>query len=665
MSARFGQINDLRGRLERIAAGEEDITPPPPPPPEPIELGGDLDDELEPGHIIRPERFTFAGASGTVVSGFTIATKTKAAGGTGSRWLTSIVKGDRRERIILPATIDVDGMTYFIEPTLEPPGDGFTGTWSRASRNRWFKTGADDIPGDKLFNAIVTEVDRFIDFGHEDQLAACRLIALFAILTYNAPVFPTYPYLAINGPAGSGKSKLLDVLRHLSHRPLSLTSTSAAALFRGVHVLGSTVILDEAESIHGAEIGPAAEVRSVFLAGNKRGATVLRCTGDDHDATSFHVAGPKVLGSIREPDPTMASRCIQIFMLRARSGSKKGMLSTDASQFTKTWSRLRDGIFTWSINRGSILTGLGDGDNLAPSSLFPRSREIWSPLLLIAQVLEREGVAGLVAQMQAMSVRKGEAAESALISDDDIAVLRATASTWANHHLDPERYRVPQAKEIASAASASGLGSGEISARRVGAIVRRYGLTPRRVGGISQIEATVKWISAISARYQIELLDPEVAEAIGATPDIPPGHPPDNVTNVTNVTITPDFPEGNTGFREDVNITNVTTGQNAPGSTSAAPDRTLSGEMVTLVPPEKCDFPEGNHMDGDVGDVGDIAPGVSGGTSGEGARGDAWDPPAGEAFRLEAEAPEPPAKRRPKTPATPEEPTSRPGRVTL
>jgi hypothetical protein len=386
-----------------------------------------------------------------------------------------------------------------VSPEPAPPGKSMAEGWSKAARYQWLASGSDVLPPAGLLDALVEAFATFIEIPEELADGTYRLLSLFTVLSYNSPAFPAVPYLAIHGPSGSGKSRVLDCLKHVAFRPLLVSSTTAAAIFRTLDNRGGTLLFDEAEQLNAAESGATGELYPCLLAGYKRDGVASRCDGEDNEPKEFSVYGPKVLTSIRELPETLASRCINLVMTRSRRGSEKALKSPDDSKYAPQWRRLRDALHAFSINRGGRMLALAEPEAVVPSAMFPRSREIWAPLLQLAHLFEQEGAAGLLGIMQAFAKQKAEVAEQLLVPDLDAAILRAAV------YLSREGSAAkPTAGEIASRAQVVDTGT-NVTGKMVGAILRRYGISHRILHGRYVYELSPKLVAEIEDRYGIPL----------------------------------------------------------------------------------------------------------------------------------------------------------------
>jgi hypothetical protein len=491
--ADLGQVAE---ELEKVAAG--DIVPEPPAPTA-AELA--VAEEVEGNLIVRPERCFILGSS-EELSAITVPVRLRSTEGIATAWRSYIRRGEHREAIALPGSLEVDGITYYVSPEPALPGKSMAEGWSKAARYQWLATGRDVLPPAKLLDALVDAFSTFIEIPEELAEGTYRLLSLFAVLTYNSPAFAAVPYLAINGPSGSGKSRVLDCLKHVAFRPLLVSSTTAPAIFRTLDNRGGTLLFDEAEQLNAAESGATGELYPCLLAGYKRDGVASRCDGDDNEPKEFSVYGPKVLTSIRELPETLASRCIGLVMARSRRGSVKALKSPDDPKHAPMWQRLRDALHAHAINRGRQMLLLAEPEAVVPVEMFPRSREIWAPLLQLAHLFEQEGAAGLLGIMQRFAEQKAEVAEQLLVPDLDAAILRAAVYLNGTDCTKP-----PTAGEIAARAQVVDTGTA-ISGRMAGAVLRRYGITHRILHGRYIYELPPKAVAELEDRYGLALGKP-------------------------------------------------------------------------------------------------------------------------------------------------------------
>jgi hypothetical protein len=147
----------------------------------------------------------------------------------------------------------------------------------------------------------------------------CHLpLSIWVLATRLAIVFDCFPYLALMSPAKRcGKTRALEALYELCAKPWFGTAPSPAALYRMMEDC-PTLLLDEVEALSNNR--GASETSMVILAilnaGHRRGATVPRCDGKDHQLRHFPVYGPKAFACIGELPDTLADRSICLTMQR-------------------------------------------------------------------------------------------------------------------------------------------------------------------------------------------------------------------------------------------------------------------------------------------------------------------------------------------------------------
>ncbi|WP_244872701.1 MULTISPECIES: DUF3631 domain-containing protein [unclassified Mycolicibacterium] len=127
---------------------------------------------------------------------------------------------------------------------------------------------------------------------------------------------------------GSGKTRVLELLALLCRSAKLTLSTTTAALYRRIAAAVDeglpppTVLQDEADAIFGRTATPQAEdLRALFNAGYRKGATVDRCEGDAKNmkVREFPVHAPVALAGLagKMPD-TIRTRGVTIHMRRRR-----------------------------------------------------------------------------------------------------------------------------------------------------------------------------------------------------------------------------------------------------------------------------------------------------------------------------------------------------------
>lgn len=159
------------------------------------------------------------------------------------------------------------------------------------------------------YGLIIKSLKKYIDM-REDYYS---LVSLWVMGTYIHKVFGTYPYLYFNAMKGSGKSRTLGLIAHLSYKGKMVVNMSEAVLFRTAQ--DSTICIDEFERTKGKE---KANLRELLNAAYKKGIIVERakkvkeCSGEGFEIEKFNVFCPIVMANISGMDDVLGDRSIKL-----------------------------------------------------------------------------------------------------------------------------------------------------------------------------------------------------------------------------------------------------------------------------------------------------------------------------------------------------------------
>jgi len=236
------------------------------------------------------------------------------------------------------------------------------------------------LTGAALLDAITTFVSRFIVFPHEH---CAPMLALWYAHTHAAAHFYVTPRLVISSAEpGSGKTLVIEVGQYLVAKPEMVLNASTPAVFRMVANNGPISLLwDEVDAVFtGAGGGGYEDLRAMLNAGYKRTAYVARCVGDNHSVQRFPVYSPVALVGLAGGMPaTITTRAITVHMRRKKRDEiaeefRERVVQRDAEP-------LREALAAWI---GTIAETVGDAEPDMPPGVTNRAREIWEPLLAIA-----------------------------------------------------------------------------------------------------------------------------------------------------------------------------------------------------------------------------------------------------------------------------------------
>jgi Protein of unknown function (DUF3631)/RepB DNA-primase from phage plasmid len=215
--------------------------------------------------------------------------------------------------------------------------------------------------------------------------AQADAIALWTAGSYVIDVFDTAAYLHITaGAKRCGKSRLLELLRHLVRRPWLTQAATRAALVRKLHEDKSTLLHDEIDvAIGDGKSENATALIGILNAGFSRFLSATICVGEGQNIQTkdFTVFGLKALAGIGALPSTVADRSIEI-RLRAKRRADKVARARDRD-VRAALTPLRQQLESWGP---SALKALDGARPALPDELDDRAQDIWEMLLAVADL---------------------------------------------------------------------------------------------------------------------------------------------------------------------------------------------------------------------------------------------------------------------------------------
>ncbi len=246
---------------------------------------------------------------------------------------------------------------------------------------------ATPIDGAELLDDIERFVGPFLALPTAHHLV---VLCLWVLHTWCVGAFYVTPRLVLDSPEpGSGKTRVLEVLALLCHGAKLTLSTTTAALYRRIAAAGDnppTILQDEADAVWGRTASPQAEdLRALYNAGYKRGATVDRCEGDAKNmrVVEFRVFAPVVLAGLAGRLPkTVIDRSAAVFHMRRRAPDEyvADFRERDAEA---TAAPLRARMERWEALNFDALAAARP---VMPEGVRDRPAECWEALLAVADV---------------------------------------------------------------------------------------------------------------------------------------------------------------------------------------------------------------------------------------------------------------------------------------
>lgn len=206
---------------------------------------------------------------------------------------------------------------------------------------------------------------------------SCMVAALWILHTYLLDSFQVSPRLAINSPMRRcGKTTLLDVLGCLVFKPLSAANVSTAVVFRVVEAHRPTLLIDEGDSF----LKKNEELRGVLNSGHRRGGTVLRNVGDEHEPRAFATYSAMAIALIGRLPETLHDRSVVVNLKRRTPDETVRSFRLDRAGHLHDLQRKA---MRWTMDNKKKVTEI---DPDIPEGIYNREADNWRPLLAIADV---------------------------------------------------------------------------------------------------------------------------------------------------------------------------------------------------------------------------------------------------------------------------------------
>ncbi len=193
---------------------------------------------------------------------------------------------------------------------------------AEAEQSSWFKPiipFPEPVDGRELIQEIRNTINDYVFLPPHTDIA----LAYWVLFTYGIQYFEFSPRLAILSPEKRcGKSTLLDVLTALCYRPLNLSHTTSASMFRLIEQERPTLLLDEADTfLKGND-----DLRGIVNSGHRCNGAVSRVVGDKQEVKRFSTFSACAIASIGTLPDTIMDRSIIISMKRATSKDRRKRL---------------------------------------------------------------------------------------------------------------------------------------------------------------------------------------------------------------------------------------------------------------------------------------------------------------------------------------------------
>lgn len=240
------------------------------------------------------------------------------------------------------------------------------------------------VDGAVLFSELVSTIKRYVSLPRH----AADAVVFWSAWSFLIDRFDIAPRLALLSPEKRcGKTTLLEILSHVSPRPLLVSGITPSAIFRTIESARPTLLIDEADTFTKEN----EELRGVLNSGHTRAsATIIRTCGDDYEPRAFSTWCPMVLAAIGALPGTVEDRSISISMQRKspgepvtpfpRSGKRAAALRAELQTLARKIRR-------WTDDHAGALA---EAEPTVPIGLHDRATDNWRPLLAIADEIGGE-----------------------------------------------------------------------------------------------------------------------------------------------------------------------------------------------------------------------------------------------------------------------------------
>jgi putative DNA primase/helicase len=284
------------------------------------------------------------------------------------------------------------------------------------------------VHGAELLDGITEAIRRYVILPEH----SARASALWIVHTYLLDSFHITPRLAIRSPTFQcGKTTMLDVVSNMVLRPLPTANVTASAIFRVVEKCRPTLLMDEGDTF----IAEAEELRGIVNSGHRRGGSVVRTVGEDHEPRGFSTYGAVAIAMIGKLPPTLHDRSVVIDLKRRLLSEKVTGFRSDR---TADLNALARKAARWAADHAERIASV---DPDMPEGIYNRAADNWRPLLAIADV------AGGVWPMQA----REDAQKCCAVGDDEEARLPMLLADIRSIFAGQEKTLLGETKPLPSA----------------------------------------------------------------------------------------------------------------------------------------------------------------------------------------------------------------------
>jgi hypothetical protein len=373
----------------------------------------------------------------------------------------------------------------------------------------------------KLLLEIEAFIHRYLDVSKFDE----ALIAHYVMMTWMFDKFSAVPYLRLLGEPGTGKTRILKIVKHLSYRGIFFGgSSSPAALFRMQNTFRGTISFDEADF---GQADMNSDVMKILNAGYSRGTPVMRAGSKENGfkAEAFDVFGPKALANRhRFGDVALETRCLTI------QTSERQIRDEVPVQLPETFYEeslsLRNELLAWRMEHHQTLKV----DSTALRELSPRRAEISTPIYNVSPDEDFK------AEFLAWQMEQDDNAKA------ENPILLVVDILGAFVDLGVKIVHTKRAAErIQMLAGRRGMDSSELHERRINQLALSLGFRKKQTNTGTAVLLESKTMNEARGRYRRTVSHPDVAEVMKGVDLSEKTGPSKGLLKVINVNSVPEL----------------------------------------------------------------------------------------------------------------------------
>jgi hypothetical protein len=363
----------------------------------------------------------------------------------------------------------------------------------------------------ELFNMVRDVVKQYVNMDWDLRLY--DFVSTFIIATYFYDMFTAFPRVHINGPYGSGKTRLGLVIAYSSRHGFVIVDPSEASIYRSIEAYGPTIYVDEAILNERLE--------RLLSVGYKKGIQVPRVdktSKEEFIINLFETYSPVIYGFTELPSERQLQRSIVVNMFRAPDPNPE---KRDPDPEDLRW--LREELYLARLTRANeVIETMKVVKDILSNGFVGREFELWYPILTIAKLCGDE----VFNNVLSLAKEDVERRKSELWSEEKL-VLTAIEELFKESNSDEVTFMVSYLREKIKEIL---INEGEFdekvfeklySEKRLGIILSRLGIR-RTKEGKGKNARWVRWVSkkqfidlCLRYGYESEFLSNEQVGKVG------------------------------------------------------------------------------------------------------------------------------------------------------